>query len=100
MRIIYITTSIEEKDYIEFVKLWKKAPNPSNQNFHNKLIRSIGINNKIDVISIRPFSKKLCKVRKLKAETKYDEDSLISWHYLMVDGNKISKYFSVKKFPQ
>lgn len=97
MRIIYVTTSIEENDYIDFVKLWKKAPNPSNQNFHNKLIRSIAINNRVDVISIRPFSKKLCKTHKLKAKTKDSIDNFISWHYLAVNGSKILKYFNCKK---
>ena len=97
MRIIYITTSIEENDYIDFVKLWKKAPNPSNQNFHNKLIRSLAINNYVDVISIRPFSKKLCKTPKLKAEFKETNNGLISWNYLAISGNRVIKYFSLNK---
>ena len=63
MKIIYITAAMEASDFITFSKQWVKSPNPSNQNFHNKLIRSIAINNKIDVISIRPFNKKLCKTR-------------------------------------
>lgn len=97
MRIIYITTSIDQNDYIDFVKLWKKAPNPSNQNFHNKLIRSIAINNRVDVISIRPFSKKLCKTRKLKAKSKDSINNFISWHYLAVNGSKIFKFSNCKK---
>ena len=63
MKIIYVTTSLEENDYVEFNKQWKVSLNPSNQNFHNKMIRALSINNEIDVISIRPFSKTNCNVR-------------------------------------
>lgn len=97
MKIIYITTSIEQNDYVNFVKLWKRSPNPSNQNFHNKLIRSIAINNHIDVISIRPFSKNLCKTHKLKAETKIDIKNDITWHYLSIQRNKLLRYISINK---
>lgn len=66
MRIIYFTTALSKNEYNEYTKLWKISPNPSNQNFHNKLIRSLSINNKVDVISIRPFSKKLVSSKRLK----------------------------------
>ena len=87
---------MEASDFISFSKQWVKSPNPSNQNFHNKLIRSIAINNKIDVISIRPFNKKLCKTRKLKAEPP-KIDGNITWHYLEVKGGKLSKLSLIKK---
>ena len=73
MRIIYFTTAQDEKDYRSFMNLWKIALNPSNQNFHNKLIRALAIENKVDVISIRPFSRKYMKVKKLPFEEKTDE---------------------------
>lgn len=86
---------MEENDYKSFVKLWYRQPNPSNQNFHNKLIRAIALTNEVDVISIRPFSKKLCKTRKLKAEI--NENGLIKWHYLAIKGGKLSRLIKVKK---
>ena len=95
MKIIYITTAIDSTDYVSFCKLWSKSPNPSNQNFHNKLIRSLAINNEVHVISIRPFSKYLCKTRKLKAESA-KTDGNITWNYLAITPNKISRLFSVK----
>lgn len=95
MKIIYITTAMEENDYKSFVKQWHKHPNPSNQNFHNKLIRSIALTNEVEVISIRPFSKKLCKSRKLKAEL--NEIGHITWRYLSIKGGKISRLINVKK---
>lgn len=95
MKIIYVTTAIREEDYCQFVKFWSKAPNPSNQNFHNKLIRSLAINNEVEVISIRPFSKKFCSIRGLKKDFK--EDKNIKWHYLTIKGGKIARAISVNK---
>ena len=93
MKIIYITTALESNDYKEFVKLWKRSPNPSNQNFHNKMIRSLALTHKVDVISIRPFSKKLCTVKKFPKSIK--EDGNITWNYVLIKNNKISRYLSV-----
>lgn len=87
---------MEANDFVSFSKQWTKSPNPSNQNFHNKMIRSIGINNKIDVVSIRPFNKKLCKTRKLKAESPKIEGN-ITWHYLEIKGGKFRKLSLIKK---
>lgn len=87
MKIIYFTTAQDENDYRSFMKQWKIALNPSNQNFHNKLIRSLALNNDVEVISIRPFSRKLMKIKKLKNEEK--KDGNIKWHYLSRSGLKI-----------
>lgn len=95
MKIIYITTAINQTDYHEYTKLWTKAPNPSNQNFHNKLIRSLAINNELQVISIRPFSKRFCYLRSLKKAT--CEEKNITWNYLTIKRNKFSKIATVTK---
>lgn len=95
MKIIYVTTATNELDYHEFTKLWTKAPNPSNQNFHNKLIRSLAINNELEVISIRPFSAKFCTQRYLKKE--YKEDGNIHWHYLTIKRNKFARLGTATK---
>ena len=87
MRIIYVTTAQEEKDYRSFMKLWKISLNASNQNFHNKLIRALSLDNHVDVISIRPFSRHNLKIKKLVSETKKEEN--ITWHYLKRSGNRI-----------
>ena len=94
MNIIYITTSLDADDYIEFNKLWKVSLNPSNQNFHNKMIRSLSITNQIDVISVRPFSRAKCNRRNLKA---YDKKSgNITYHYLKISGGKLFRLSSLK----
>lgn len=94
MKIIYITTSLEENDYIEFNKLWTVSLNPSNQNFHNKMIRSFAINNPVDVISIRPFSKAKCAIKVLKADTKTVGN--ITYHYLKIKRNKLFRLVSLR----
>ena len=95
MKIIYITTSLEENDYIEFNKLWTVSLNPSNQNFHNKMIRSFALNSPVDVISIRPFSKAKCEIKVLKADKKISGN--ITYHYLKINRNKLFRLSSLKK---
>ncbi len=80
---------MEEIDFKEYIQHWKIALNPSNQNFHNKMIRSLAINNKVDVISVRPFSRSLCDLKKLEKEDKLDGN--ITWHYIKVDRNPFGK---------
>lgn len=94
MRIIYFTTALDKKEYNEYRKLWKISPNPSNQNFHNKLIRSLAINNQVDVISIRPFSKKLVSLKRLKKKEEIEDN--ITWHYLGIKRGKVNRFFSIR----
>lgn len=94
MKIIYVTTAIDANDYKSFVSLWKKKPNPSNQNFHNKMIRCLAINNDVEVISIRPFSRKLVSSKSLQKEEK--KTGNITWHYLQIKSNKVLRFFSIK----
>ncbi len=93
MRIIYFTTAQEEKDYRSFITQWKISLNSSNQNFHNKLIHSLAINNQVDVISIRPFSRSKTKISYLKADMKVDGN--ITWHYLKRSGGRIWRLLSI-----
>ena len=95
MKIIYITTSLEANDYIEFDKLWTVSLNPSNQNFHNKMIRAFALKNDVEVISIRPFSKAKCNIRVLKAETKKVDN--ITYHYLKINRHKFFRIALLKK---
>ena len=93
MRIIYFTTAQTEKDYRIFIGKWRIALNASNQNFHNKFIRCLAINNEVHVISIRPFSLSKMKVAKLPKETIVEDN--ITWHYLDRSGGKIFRTISI-----
>ena len=95
MKIIYVTTTIDADDYKSYVSLWSKKPNPSNQNFHNKVIRSLAINNELEVISIRPFSRKLVSIKSLPKVDKVTGN--IKWHYLPIKGNKFNRFIKIKK---
>lgn len=92
MRIIYFTTCLENSQFDSFSKIWKIALNPSNQNFHNKIVRSLAITNKVDVFSIRPFSLHNTTEKKLKKFVQ--EDGNITWHYLKINHFKHLRYIS------
>ena len=95
MNIIYFTTAQDKNDFANYISLWNVPINTSNQTFHNKLIRAIGINNHVDVVSIRPFSKKKCNVNYL--EKKETIDGNIEWHYPKIARNKLNSIASLRK---
>jgi len=99
MNIIYLTSAIEEKDFESYLTHWKTSPNPSNQNFHNKLIRALSLTNKIHVVSARPFSRKLCDLEYLEKEEKTIDNIIYS--YLRINrrlaSRLVSEYSQIKK---
>lgn len=50
-KILYLTTSIDPKDYSFLLKKGVTLPNPSNQNFHSRLISALGSRFDVRVIS-------------------------------------------------
>ena len=95
MKIIYVTTTMSADDYKSYVSLWSKKPNPSNQNFHHKMIQALAINNDVEVVSIRPYSHRLVAKKSLPKEEKITGN--IKWRYLKIKGNKVSRFLSIKK---
>lgn len=95
MRIIYFTTACKKEDYVSFSKMWDSSLNASIQNLHNRFIRSLALTHEVEVFSMRPFSRRYCKLKKLDAETK--QEGKITWHYLEIKRNKLSRYPSVTK---
>ncbi|HZJ89312.1 MAG TPA: glycosyltransferase [Bacilli bacterium] len=59
MKLLYLTTALHPDDYQNIVNIGKSVPNPSNQNFHTKLIAYLEKNHEVRVISRRTNSKKL-----------------------------------------
>lgn len=94
MKIIYVTTTMDESDYIAFATQWSIPLNPSKQTFHHKLIKALSIDNEIDVISIRPFSRKYCSIYYLDRASNEKEN--IHWHYLAIPRYKTFKYPACK----
>lgn len=79
MRILYLTTAMSEKYFNEYCKNARIKPNPSNQNFHLKLIKSLATQFNVEVISLRPFSSKMFDEYTLE-ETYRREDDLTFYY--------------------
>ena len=95
MKIIYFTTACKKEDYVSFSKMWDSSLNASIQNLHNRFIRALAVTHEVEVISIRPFSRKYCKLKKLEPET--NQEGKITWHYLGIRRHKVSRYLSVTR---
>ena len=95
MKIIYFTTACEKEDYIAFCKNWRVSLNSTIQNLHNRLIRSLALTHRVEVISVRPFSKKNCELKMLPAST--TQEGNITWHYLQIKRDRLLRYISAKK---
>ena len=95
MRIIYFTTACAKDDYISFCKNWHLSLNTTIQNLHNRLIRSLALTHQIEVISVRPFSKKFCDLKMLPAST--TQEGNITWHYLQIKRNRLTRFISAKR---
>ena len=95
MKIIYFTTACEKEDYNSLQENWTTSLNMSIQNLHNRLIRSLAITHEVDAISIRPFSRRYCKLKKLTSST--TQEGKITWHYLSIRRSKLFRYSSAKR---
>lgn len=95
MRIIYFTTALEKEDYVSFCENWNGSLNTTIQNLHNRLIRALALTHEVDVISVRPFSKRFCKLKKLDAFT--TQEGKITWHYLEVKRRKLFRANYIKR---
>ena len=93
MRIIYFTTATSKEDYASFALSWKSSLNTSIQNLHNRLIRTFALTHEVDVISIRPFSRRFCQLPKLDSSIK--QEGKISWHNIEIKRWKFNRYFSI-----
>lgn len=95
MNIIYLTSAIRQEEYPNFLSLWNVTPNPSNQNFHYRLIKSLSLQNNITVITLRPYNSSNCKIKHFDSY-KFEENNT-SWNYLEVKNNKVLRYISYLK---
>lgn len=59
MKLLYLTTALHPMDYNALLEKKKNVPNPSNQNFHSKLIAYFKTHYQVQVISRRTTSKQL-----------------------------------------
>lgn len=92
MKIIYFTTACQKDDYVSLSLAWRCALNTSIQNLNNRLIRMLGLTHEVEVISFRPFSRKLCSLKKLEVEQKLE--GKVSWHYAPIKRHRIERYLA------
>ena len=88
-KVIYFTNAVDQKYFKEdYLRFWIVSPNLSNQNFHNKLIKALSVNFKVDIVSVRPINANY-KDKMLFAEIHNIGNAC--WRYPKVTKNKLSK---------
>ena len=85
---------MDNNSFKEYLSEWSIAPNLSNQNFHNKLIRSLALSMDVDVISVRSINK---FYKHLMLKPKIVRENNIFWKYPLVKRSKIDKYLNLFK---
>lgn len=95
MRILYLTTAMSEKYFDEYCMNARIKPNPSNQNFHLKLIKALSSKFNLEVISLRPFSSKMFNEYTLE-ETYRKEDEL-TFYYVKESSSLFDRLFYLEK---
>ena len=93
-KFIYFTSAMDNESFKEYLEGWSVSPNLSNQNFHNKLIRSLAIKHDIDVISVRSINK---NYKKKVLEAKIVKEDNIYWKYPLVKRSRIDKRMKLFK---
>ena len=91
---IYFTTAQDINSSIEDLKLWKVKPNLSNQNFHNKMIRSLSLTHEVIVFSMRSINQNHT-LSVLKENFVREEN--ITWVYPEVKASKLDKFLNDNK---
>ena len=87
-KVIYFTSAMNNEDYKDYLSLWNVPPNLSNQNFHNKFIRSLALSHPVEVISIRPINANF-KQKTLHSASRLENS--ITWNYVKVSSSRIDK---------
>lgn len=91
MNIIVLTSSMTNEDFNDFAGRAKIKPNPSNQNFYNKLIKAFGVFNSVSVVSLRPFVKGMFDEDYLDSRT--SAEGTIKYYYPYLKATKNFKAF-------
>ena len=95
MNILVFSSAMTETDFSLYQEEAKIKPNPSNQNFYYKLIKTLAINNTVSVVSHRPLIKGMFKRGYLESDTKMDGN--IKFYYT---NNRTDKFFKLFKEKQ
>ncbi|MCX5775731.1 MAG: glycosyltransferase [Firmicutes bacterium] len=92
MKILYFATTMVQEDFDRLAAKSKSAPNPSNQNFHHKLIKALALYNDVEVIVNRPINYHFEQMRRFSYETK--KEGNIRYHYVSFINERFLKPFT------
>ena len=92
MNILIFSNAMKEQDFALYQSEAKIKPNPSNQNFYYKLIKTLAINNNVSVVSHRPLVKGMFRKNYLEGDTVFD--GKIKFYYTT---NRCDKVFKLLK---
>ena len=95
MNILVFSSAMRENDFSLYQEEAKIKPNPSNQNFYYKLIKTLSLNNNVSVVAHRPLVKGMFKRGYLESDTVIDGN--IKFYYT---NNKTDKTFKIFKEKQ
>lgn len=91
MNVLVFSSALTESDFSSYQTEAKIKPNPSNQNFYNKLIKSISLRNNVSVISHRPLTKGMFKSNVLGAGE--NKEGNVNYYYTHIEAGEIYKLF-------
>lgn len=96
MNILVFSSSMPDAHFSSYQDEAIIKPNPSNQNFYSKLIKTLAINNNVSVISHRPFVKGMFR-RKNALDSDIVMSGNIKYYLTSVRAGKMYKLFEEEK---
>lgn len=91
MNVIVFTSAMVEEEFAKYQKEAHIKPNPSNQNFYDKLIKALSFKNNVSVVSHRPFVKGMFDDDVLQA--KQTSDGKVKYYYTRLEATRSYKLF-------
>ena len=90
MNVLVFTSAMIDSDFASYQEVAKIKPNPSNQNFYSKLIKTLAIHNNVSVVSHRPLVKGMFKQNAVFSDFAIDGKTKYYYTY-----NKCGKSFKI-----
>lgn len=86
MKLIYLSTALENSDFLYLESKTSRKPNPAGQNFHDKMIQAIGEIHPLKAYSLIPNQEGLI------SESSMEISKNLFWHYIEPMEGKIGRY--------
>ena len=96
MNVLVFSSAMPESHFSSYQDEAVIKPNPSNQNFYSKLIKTLALNNNVSVVSHRPFTKGMFK-RKNSLESDTIMSGNTKYYLTNIRGSKTYKLLEEKK---